>query len=304
MYLPKAAIASVVLLVRICQTRAGNCYDCCQYGNCAAGYTCCGCDAECFCCTDFETCNGNPPSVKCIPWARSFHSVMQASSVNHVSKLSLGMEMQQDSKRIWTTLADSFGIPTPIHERSPVAAWLGIHMPSKSGETSREIVGAVLFQTDTCSNGELRWYLMQDPVVIGDPVDCDRALPVKRRQILQLKLQRHGSDGWAVSISIRAAGNSTSSTTTGPPLLSYVHAADPSRTAGNGTGLRTSAGMMTTVGFKPFEPDAMLALQLDDKGTGIALWNVTDVMLLETGAPRPAPAETWKTSITYVPIID
>ena len=46
---------------------SGSCYDCCVYSNCPAGWTCCGCDNECYCCDNYEFCHGSIPNIKCSP---------------------------------------------------------------------------------------------------------------------------------------------------------------------------------------------------------------------------------------------
>ena len=46
---------------------SGSCYDCCIYSTCPSGWTCCGCDNECYCCDNYEFCQGSIPNIKCSP---------------------------------------------------------------------------------------------------------------------------------------------------------------------------------------------------------------------------------------------
>ena len=55
----------------------GNCFDCCAYGTCPSGWTCCGCPSECYCCSDNSLCRSSGSGYSCsfrlqkFPWITS-----------------------------------------------------------------------------------------------------------------------------------------------------------------------------------------------------------------------------------------
>ena len=52
----------------------GNCFDCCAYGTCPSGWTCCGCPSECYCCSGSALCRSSGSGYSCsfglhnFPW--------------------------------------------------------------------------------------------------------------------------------------------------------------------------------------------------------------------------------------------
>lgn len=60
-----AALALVLVVLVFAVPSRASCFDCCAYGTCASGWTCCGCPSSCYCCVDNRVCRGSGVSISC-----------------------------------------------------------------------------------------------------------------------------------------------------------------------------------------------------------------------------------------------
>ena len=85
----------VIALFSFCVLMAapvrGNCFDCCAYGTCPSGWTCCGCPSECYCCADNALCRSSGSGYSCsyrlnnFPWINRQESSSKAIATGALS---------------------------------------------------------------------------------------------------------------------------------------------------------------------------------------------------------------------------
>ena len=99
------------------------CFECCAYGKCPDGWTCCGCPNVCICCDDnYECTSGDPYS--CVSPSAGELSFVAYLRKNHLIKSKKALENVQTVTINSITTIESIGILRDENRRTVESDWL------------------------------------------------------------------------------------------------------------------------------------------------------------------------------------